>query len=105
MNLARLKTETAAAHSRMESLVPLMSPTLEQDQYLIVLRRFYGFVRSWELWSEANVPAELHQMLLERGRSSLIKADLRYFGEHLPEFLYLPPAKDTKSRAAFLGAM
>lgn len=105
MNLARLKVETAAAHSRMESLVPLMSPTLEQDRYRMVLRHFYGFIRSWEVWSMANVPAELRPMLMERERSNLLKADLRYFGEHLPEFLYMPPARDTKSRAAFLGAM
>ncbi len=105
MNFARLKHATAAEHTRMESLVPLMSATLHQDQYRVVLRRFYEFVHSWEVWSAANAPEDLRPMLLERRRSRLLEADLRYFGEQLPEFHYTPPIQGTPSRAVFLGAM
>lgn len=104
MNLARLKMETAEEHARLEGLVPLMSATLGQVQYCAVLRRFYGFIKSWEVWSEINAPEGLRPMLAERQRSGLIEADLRYFGDEPPKFDYASPAEET-SRAAFLGAM
>lgn len=105
MDLGRLKRETAIEHEHVESLMPLMSFSLEEHRYRVALVSLHGFIRGWEAWSELHAPKELHSMLSERQRSHFLEADLLYFGENPSQFHYVPADKNLTGKAGFLGAM
>lgn len=82
--LATLRRETAEAHRYLEEssrLQYLLSPSLSQDSYIDILRRFhlllYGFessARDREEWREIGFDFE------QRMKTPLLERDLGYFG-------------------------
>ena len=108
MDLQKLRRETAADHDRTEAAVPLLRERLSRADYARVLARLYGFVRGWERWAAARVPADLRPLLAERQRSRLIVQDLEFLGQPLPGHVAaLDSISEAQpvSRASFLGAM
>ncbi len=104
MDLGALKRAMRAEHERVEAAVPLMCPDLTREQYISTLRRLYGVVGAWEVWSSMHAPASLRSLIASRNRCPLLQNDLAYFGETAlrtagPE-LALPD-----DPASFLGAM
>ncbi len=105
MDLQQLRSETAADHERVESLVPLMAADLDQSTYVTALCRFYGFVKGWENWADTVAPSDLKPHLAERQRSVLLQSDLQHFHEAPPARLFTPDRDFPQNRAAFLGSM
>lgn len=73
--LARLRTETRAAHEALEAQVPLTDPGLTLDDYAAVLRGFSAVVLPLERrLAELDLPAGLEWPTRER--SNLLRRDL-----------------------------
>lgn len=53
-----------------------MSAALTLQQYANTLRRMYTVIRGWELWASQHAPEQYRDLLQQRQRSQLIKADL-----------------------------
>ena len=81
--LARLKSETAAAHERVEAMLPLLDPALTRDAYRSVLASFLGFYRPLEraIWRHAPALAVLGLHAAERRKTPLLERDLRALGD------------------------
>ena len=102
-----LKQTTAPQHEALERnqlSTALMSPTLTKEQYLTILKRFYGFIKP----VEEQIYPVLNEVLGDTEkfkRSELLRADLATFGlsdaeiEALPLLNNLPPA--SKAAEAF----
>ena len=56
---ARLRTETAPAHERLERSLDLLSQPLDQNRFTALLVRFHGFHQAWEPALARCLPAEL----------------------------------------------
>ncbi|HLW52422.1 MAG TPA: biliverdin-producing heme oxygenase [Candidatus Angelobacter sp.] len=90
--LARVKRETRQSHERLESIMPLGRETFSREQYVGVLKKFYGMYKPLEaeLSRVADLPNDLD--LAQRRKMSLIENDLRTLGfndeqlQELPEF-------------------
>ena len=73
---ARLRTETAPAHERLERSLDLLSRPLDRDRLTALLVRFHGFHQDWEPALACCLPAEL----VPRPRLPLLEHDLRTLG-------------------------
>lgn len=86
--LLRLRTETAAAHARLERDVGLSPERVDEQSVRRMLTRFYGFYRAWEPWIEAS-PIE-PSFFEPRRKLSLVSTDLAALGvrdmHRLPSF-------------------
>ncbi len=75
---AMLRSETAAAHSRLESVLALLDPPLTRERFLTVLQGFWGFHRVWEpLLAERR---ELAALLTGRSKLAILEHDLEALG-------------------------
>lgn len=85
--LNRLKIETAAWHSALESALDLMRPSLSRDEYIALLASFRGFVAPWEVALEASVPAAWQPFVRTRHKTALLDADLAFLCDsNIPRF-------------------
>lgn len=73
---ARLRTETAPAHERLERSLDLLSLPLDRDRFTALLVRFHGFHRGWEPALARCLPAAL----LPGRRLPLLEHDLATLG-------------------------
>jgi heme oxygenase len=113
MDLDYLKQATRSNHEATESTVSLMGPALTRADYIAVLQRMYGAVRTWDDWSTAHAPPALTPLLQGRHRSALIEADLNALQAPTPSVHNngnasldtLLKEDEAEGAAAFLGAM
>ena len=73
---ARLRTETAPAHERLERSLDLLSQPLDRDRFTALLVRFHGFHRAWEPALAGCLPADF----VPGPRLPLIEQDLETLG-------------------------
>jgi heme oxygenase (biliverdin-IX-beta and delta-forming) len=74
--LSRLKLETAACHTRLETALDLMRDDLQRDEYIVLLERFYGYVAPWENAVGARMPASLVAFFNARRKAAWLESDL-----------------------------
>jgi heme oxygenase len=74
--LTRLKHETAACHTRLESALDLMRDDWSREAYVALLERFFGYVAAWESAARAHLPEHLHAFFDARRKAALLAADL-----------------------------
>ena len=84
MDPIRLREQTAGEHAATEDTVPLMSPTLTREEYIVLLGRLYRVVSAWDRWVDANAPPDLLPLLRGRRRATLLAQDLRAMGASIP---------------------
>lgn len=106
MLLDRLKTETRAAHDRIEQEIGLSNLIGSRSAYRGMLARFYGFHAAWEADAGAIIgDAELFD---RRRKLSFLVGDLRALGLEGDEIAALPVCRalpPMRTRAAAFGAM
>ena len=73
---ARLRTETAPAHERLERSLDLLRRPLDRDRFTTLLIGFYGFHRAWEPALARRLPAAF----IPGPRVPLIEQDLGVLG-------------------------
>ena len=73
---ARLRTETAPAHERLERSLALLRLPLDRDRFTALLVRFHGFHRAWEPALAGRLPVAF----VPAPRVPLIEQDLRALG-------------------------
>jgi heme oxygenase len=103
--LQRLKADTEQAHRRIERELGLGRRKLTRDDYILLLRRLFGFHDAWEL-AAAEVASD-RPFLDARRKSDLIVADLRHLGVSIGEVAALPrcrPLMPMRDEADWLGA-
>jgi len=105
MILKRLRSETQAQHSALESRIPLMDPALSLLEYRLLLTRFYGYYVPLEArlvaWSEAEARGINY---VERMKVPELERDLIALGETAETIARLPrcaalPALATEAEA------
>ncbi|MDF2973566.1 MAG: hypothetical protein K0R61_4016 [Microvirga sp.] len=104
--LARLKTETRAAHDRIEAAMDLDRRIATRDGYRDLLIRFYGFHKAWETEAVGRAP---DQGFFERRRKTqLLVQDLEALGLKSDDIIRLPqcrPLMPLPGSEAVLGSM
>jgi heme oxygenase len=104
--LARLKTETRAAHDRIEAAMDLDRRIATRDGYRDLLIRFYGFHKAWETEAVGRAP---DQGFFERRRKTqLLVQDLEALGLKSDDIIRLPqcrPLMPLPGPEAVLGSM
>jgi len=82
MILKRLRSETADQHAAMESLLPLLDPTMPVSRYCNLLAKFYGYyspledrLRATKLWMDSGYD------WAARIKTPSLEADLLVLGE------------------------
>ena len=73
---ARLRTETAPAHERLERSLDLLRRPLDRDRFTALLIGFHGFHRAWEPALARGLPAAF----IPGPRLPLLAQDLRALG-------------------------
>ncbi len=104
--LARLKTETRAAHDRIEAAMDLDRRIATRDGYRDLLIRFYGFHKAWE--SEAAGRAPDPGFFKRRRKTQLLVQDLEALGLKSDDIIRLPqcrPLMPLPGPEAVLGSM
>ncbi len=102
--LQRLKTETRPHHDRIEGAIGPMRPGLTADEYVDLLRRFYGFYAAWEPAVAATLGGRLPHLVADRRRTPWLERDLAHFGLTAADLAVVPrcdrlPRVDTVARA------
>lgn len=105
MDPAHLKRSTASDHERAERSMNLMNPGLTVATYVSTLRTLYGFINGWEVWAQSVSDSYLHQHVIVRQRSALLRTDLQIFSSSPPDGIYPGPKLSLANRAHVLGAM
>lgn len=83
--LHRLRSETAAAHARLERDLRLTKARIDEERIRRFLTRFYGFYRAWEPWIEAS---PIDSAFFEpRRKLALVRRDLVALGVDEPDSL------------------
>ena len=104
--LTRLKTETRAAHDRIEAAMDLDRRIGSREGYRNLLIRFYGFHRAWE---EAAAEKAPERSFFERRRKTqLLARDLETLGLESEDIMRLPqcrPLMPLPAPEAVLGSM
>ncbi|MEE1656717.1 biliverdin-producing heme oxygenase [Microvirga sp. CF3062] len=104
--LARLKTETRAAHDRIEAAMDLDRRITSRDGYRDLLIRFYGFHKAWEEEAVGQAP---DQGFFERRRKTQhLVRDLEALGLKSEDIIRLPqcrPLMPLPAPEAVLGSM
>ncbi|MGF9756217.1 biliverdin-producing heme oxygenase [Microvirga sp. 0TCS3.31] len=104
--LARLKTETRAAHDRIEAAMDLDRRIATRDGYRDLLIRFYGFHRAWE--EEAADKAHDRGFFERRRKTQHLVRDLEALGLKSEDIIRLPqcrPLMPLPAPEAVLGSM
>lgn len=81
MDIARLRSATAADHDAVESSMPLMDPQLDLATYTAVLLQLRGLVSIWESTLRAEAPRALQPLTAARSRLHLLDQDLISLGK------------------------
>jgi heme oxygenase len=76
LELERLRRETARDHEAVEGTMPLMSPGLKREEYIVCLQRMYGVVSGWEETAIIVAPEWMRGLLVARQRKHLLELDL-----------------------------
>lgn len=116
MDPRRLREETRAEHEATEALMPLSSDSFTPEAYVRTLRILFPIIASWENWADRNAPEHLQLLLAPRRRSPFLAADLRHFGQGVPEAQgsvawervlasEMSAADSAEREAGFLGAL
>jgi heme oxygenase len=107
--LQRLKEETQTHHHSIEHAIPVMDDALTEAEYVEILKRLYGFYRTFERAIE-SLPKlqEVVPDLSLRHKLELLKRDLEFYGLEDVDMEALPvptaaPFKDSEFEA--LGAL
>ncbi len=104
--LARLKTETRAAHDRIEAAMDLERRISSRDAYRDLLIRFHGFHKAWEDTASSRAP---DRTFFERRRKTqLLVKDLKALGLKSEDIIRLPqcrPLMPLSAPEAVLGSM
>jgi heme oxygenase len=90
----RLRRETAVVHQRLEAQLGLLEPSLDVDQYLRVLKTFYGFYVPIELDVTRLAATQLPLGFPLRARAELIRRDLLALGLSQADVAALPLCSD-----------
>jgi heme oxygenase len=104
--LARLKTETRAAHDRIEAAMDLDRRIASRDAYRSLLIRFYGFHKAWE--EEAARRAPDRDFFERRRKTQHLVRDLEALGLKSDDIIRLPqcrPLMPLPGPEAVLGSM
>jgi len=104
--LARLKTETRAAHDRIEAAMDLDRRIATRDGYRDLLIRFHGFHKAWE--EEAAGRAPDRDFFERRRKTQLLVQDLEALGLKSDDIIRLPqcqPLMPLPGPEAVLGSM
>jgi heme oxygenase len=104
--LARLKTETRAAHDRIEAAMDLDRRIATRDGYRDLLIRFYGFHKAWE--EEASDKAPDRGFFERRRKTQHLVQDLEALGLRSEDIIRLPhcrPLMPLPAPEAVLGSM
>jgi heme oxygenase (biliverdin-IX-beta and delta-forming) len=104
--LARLKTETRAAHDRIEAAMDLDRRIATRDGYRDLLIRFYGFHKAWE--EEAADKAHDRSFFERRRKTQHLVRDLEALGLKSEDIIRLPqcrPLMPLSAPEAVLGSM
>jgi heme oxygenase (biliverdin-IX-beta and delta-forming) len=104
--LARLKTETRAAHDRIEAAMDLDRRIATRDGYRDLLIRFYGFHKAWE--EEAADKAHDRSFFERRRKTQHLIQDLEVLGLKSEDIIRLPqcrPLMPLPAPEAVLGSM
>lgn len=106
--LPYLREVTAEQHRGLENHLNLLRPNFALDDYVAILKKFYGFWRPWEVRVAYALTASYETFFARRRRSGAIERDLQNLGLRPPDFEHLPrahdfPALDTIDAA--LGSM
>jgi heme oxygenase len=80
VELTTLRSATAIQHRNVEKNLDLLRSSFTRDQYVALLKRFYGFHLPWELAVEASLETELPDFFKPRKKLQNLEADLHYFG-------------------------
>jgi heme oxygenase (biliverdin-IX-beta and delta-forming) len=87
--MALLRDETNTQHGSLEQNLPWQQICANQDRYVGMLARFYGFYRVWEPAAEAQLQNHAREFMQLRRKTSLLGRDLRWFGWGDKEFASL----------------
>ncbi len=104
--LARLQTETRAAHDRIEAAMDLDRRIASRDAYRSLLIRFYGFHKAWE--EEAARRAPDRDFFERRRKTQHLVRDLEALGLKSDDIIRLPqcrPLMPLPAPEAVLGSM
>ena len=80
MELTTLRSATASQHRNAEKDLDLLRASFTRDDYVALLKRFYGFHLPWESKVGAVLEMELPDFFEPRKKLQNLEADLRYFG-------------------------
>ena len=108
MELTRLRKATESQHRKVERDLDLLRASFGRDQYLVLLRRFYGFHQAWEPKVEARLESELPGFFAPRRKLHNIEADLRYLGAGTQDLVRVPKCEKLPSMESVglaLGSM
>jgi heme oxygenase len=84
MILDRLRRETREEHKRIEAALDLLSPALNLDRYLQILKRFHGAMPPLERVMEERCPERYRSLWRGRQKAHRLQADLECFGVTTP---------------------
>jgi heme oxygenase len=80
VELTTLRETTAMQHRNVEKSLDLLRLSFTLDDYVALLKRFYGFHLPWESKVEGALERELPDFFRHRKKLQNLEADLRYFG-------------------------
>jgi heme oxygenase len=92
----------------VEKDLDLLRASFTRDDYIVLLKRFYGFHRSWESEVEAAFETELSDFFRPRKKLHHLEADLRFLGSETEDLLRIPSCKNLpplKSIGSVLGSV
>jgi len=106
MMIDRLRQETRKEHRKIEAMLDLMSPALDQNRYLKILRNFHAAMVPLEAALEDRCPEPYRPLWQGRQKARRLEADLAWFGQAAPRNppadVCLPPLS---SASLWLGAI
>jgi len=105
MDPTGLRLATQAEHQRLEQKLDLLSPSLNLEQYVHLLRRFYGFYKGWEPKVAERVAVDLPELFDPRRKLPLLETDLLALGSEQPNGLADQPCLDVLELDTLAGAL
>jgi heme oxygenase len=106
MMLDRLRQETREEHMKIEAMLDLMSPALDLNRYLKILRSFHAAMAPLEAALEERCPVPHRSLWQGRQKARRLEADLACFGQaanpNPPSDVCLPPLS---SASLWMGAI
>ena len=108
MELTYLKKATEIKHRKLEKDLDLLRLSFTAEHYVAVLRRFYGFHKSWEPEVNAGLESQLPGFFAPRRKLPNIESDLRYLTSDTEDLLRIPSCTKLpplKSIGSVLGSL